>query len=172
MRDRDFDLDELLDEKNEELRSAVGSASMLEMLRRDISEASELNMRVLARLAVLAQMKVDEHRAIRRNIAESGETGARLRYGARVRLRKDSLAITWYKNTNVHKGKVYSKELPKGRGSRYLDRSFADANALEKEFIGTIEDYFAVIRESNESLRKMRSAVAELERRVTKIAEG
>lgn len=163
-----YDIEQLLEPGSNELRQDVSEELVQELLEREASRIEIACANAQQLLALRAQMEADHHHEYR--IALNEEEGLHTKFGTRVRLRDKSLQLVWYKSAvQRDQGRIFAKEIPRGKGSRYLSRPFNSADEHERTVIDVVENTYALIREANDSLTKIRLGLAEFQRRAIKV---
>lgn len=167
-----LDFEALADPKGVELRADMTTElGLVESITRDMREMERLHARVLEKLVVFAQHQADHYRAYQSDL-ESEKPKRYSKYSTRVRYGDGSLRCVWRTVFFDKSGKPYSQDIKMGEGGRtsrkYNLRQFVNVDSEEYGTIAYVEGKYHLIREVLESMRKLKSAVAEIERRVIK----
>ena len=158
----------------DERRTEAGEALLRELMLEEAKKLRASQERFLEALSVYAQHQADQFYEYRMQLLDEVPKQYP-KYGTRVRLRDTSLTCVWYMNSFARNGERFTNEMARGfQGNaslKYNMRQFKGAEPEEMENIVYIEGKYALVRSTLESLRKIRSNIAELERRAIKMCD-
>lgn len=101
------------------------------------------------------------------------ETKEYAKFGTRVRLNKETFVAEWYinhivKNYTTGGGRIFSKQIPKGKGYSYNPNSFIKNEPLdwELEMIIETEKHYTTLRKRAERVQQIKSKIKLLEKQI------
>ena len=165
---------ELLEPSLVDERSEI-TADVLSVEReRFVTEVRSQIERALAVLAVEAQQEADMYWASHNLAREDASEDEQGRIGTRVRIvKKVSLSVEWYRNRFVsaqpnEKKLVFSTYIKKGKKHEYSMSNFKNEPQWAQELIQQVESRYARIRQRASALAKIRRALNEYDRLLSK----
>lgn len=165
-----LDLENLLSGTAED-REEVSLSELGQSAWKNLTEIRRLLDAELKAVTVEAMKFGDLFWQYRKEMLDCPDETQRPVYGTRARLRGNTFSAVWYKNAfrKMSDGtkRVYSNEIPKGKGARYPMSRFNRAGEQELAIINEVESRYELLRLRASALRKARAALAEYERVLT-----
>jgi hypothetical protein len=171
-----IDLEVLIPRRAKDQREALASEDTLkELMLLEIERIKNAQQRLLLASAVLAQRQADGFRMYEQQLYDR-EPRQFAKYATRVRYREGTISMLWGKVFHNKKGERFVKDMAMGMGrgvaKKYNKKQFTKTLEDEETWnINQVEGRYALIRATLETMQKMRSNIAEYERRVITMCE-
>ncbi|HDO1192889.1 TPA: hypothetical protein P2Q19_003820 [Aeromonas salmonicida] len=165
---------ELLDPERLDERSEITADVLAAERTQFVSEVRNQLDHALAVLALEAQQESDMYWSAHNLAREDEGEDEQGRVGTRVRIvKKVSLSVEWYRNRFVsaqpnEKKLVFSTYIKKGKKHEYSMSNFKNEPQWAQELIQQVESRYARIRQRASALAKIRRALNEYDRLLSK----